>query len=67
MECFVDIEILPDPEVAPHQLLGALFAKVHRGLATGNATGIGVCFPDYQIHPASLGTRLRLLGGSPAL
>ena len=67
MECFMDIELRRDPEFAAHLLLGALFDKFHRALATNNSAGIAVCFPDYQTRPPSLGTRMRLLGSRPAL
>ena len=67
MECFVDIELRPNPEIAANQLLGALYAKLHRTLVANNSTGIAVCFPGHQIKPPSLGTSLRLLGSQPAL
>ena len=55
MECFVDIDLRPDPEFAAHLLLGALFDKLHRALATNNGTGIAVCFPGFQTRPPALG------------
>lgn len=67
MECFVDIELRPDPEFAAHLLLGALYAKLHRTLVPDNSTGIAVCFPGHQTHPPALGTCMRLLGSRAAL
>lgn len=67
MECFVDIELRPDPEFAAPLLLGALYAKLHGTLVPNNSMGIAVCFPGHQTHPPSLGTRMRLLGSCSAL
>ena len=67
MECFVDIQLRPDPETAAHHLLGALYTKLHRALVARNSTGVAVSFPGYQLHPLSLGICLRLLGSRSAL
>ena len=67
MECFVDLELRPDPEFAAHLLLGALYTKLHGALAPSNKMGIAVCFPGYQSRPPTLGTRMRLLGSRLAL
>ena len=67
MEYFVDIDLLPDPEFPTHILLGALYAKLHRALASNNEMGIAVCFPGYQSRPPTLGSRMRLIGSPPAL
>ncbi len=67
MECFVDIELRPDPECAAHLLLSALYAKLHRALESNNGTGIAVCFPGHQTRPPSLGTCMRLLGSRATL
>ena len=67
MDSYLDIELWPDPETAPNQLLSALYTKVHLALAARRATGIAVCFPGHQLKPPSLGSRLRLLGGQSEL
>ena len=71
MEHFMDIQVLPDPELPTHVLLSALYAKLHRALVLGsdNAGGIAVCFPGYSLRPGAvgLGSSLRLLGSQPAL
>ncbi len=67
VEYFVDIELRPNPEIAGHQLLAALYTKLHNALSARTGSGIAVCFPDYRTSPLSLGSRLRLLGNEPAL
>lgn len=67
MDSYLDIELRPDPEIAAHQLLGALYTKLHKALVAHGSTGIAVCFPDHRIKPATLGTHLRLLGSQTAL
>ena len=67
MDHFLDIQLRPDPEIAAHHLLGALYAKLHRALVLRRSTGVAVCFPGYQSRPLSLGVCLRLLGSRPTL
>ena len=67
MECFVDIELLPDPEFEAHLLLGTLYARLHHALTPSNSLGIAVCFQGHQARPPTLGTRIRLLGSRSAL
>ena len=64
---YLDIELLPDPEIAAHQLLAALYGKLHRALAAQGCSTIGVSFPDYAERPAQLGQRLRLFGPQSSL
>ena len=59
---FVDIELLPDPEFPVHQLMAALYAKLHRALAQGAHDAVGVCFPGYDERAPTLGSRMRLVG-----
>jgi CRISPR-associated endonuclease Csy4 len=61
MHHYLDIHLRPDPEFPPHQLMAALFAKLHRVLAHSKADAIGVSFPGYEV-PGTLGRTLRLLG-----
>jgi CRISPR-associated endonuclease Csy4 len=62
MNHYIDIHLRPDPEFPPHQLMAALYAKLHRALAQVHARTIGVSFPGYAEAPATLGNTLRLLG-----
>ncbi|MDB5742076.1 MAG: CRISPR-associated protein Csy4 family [Polaromonas sp.] len=69
MDHYVDIDVRPDPEFPAHQLLSALYAKLHRALVAQAGTGIGVSFPGFDDDGRSpyLGTRLRLHGSQPDL
>ena len=71
MDHFVDIHLLPDPELPAHVLLGALYAKLHRALVMGdgNAGGIAISFPGYSDRPGAinLGRSMRLLGSAQGL
>lgn len=62
MHHYIDIHLRPDPEFAQHQLMAALFAKLHRWLAQTQSQRIAVSFPGYSESPATLGPILRLLG-----
>ena len=71
MDHYVDIHLLPDPELPAHVLLGALYAKLHRALVMGdvNAGGIAISFPGYSVQAGAihLGRCMRLLGSVPGL
>jgi CRISPR-associated endonuclease Csy4 len=67
MSHYLDILLLPDPEFPVHQLLAALYSKLHRALVDFGSNNIAVSFPDYSAKPASLGSRLRLIGPQIAL
>ncbi len=67
MEHYLDIRLLPDPEFVSPVLMSALFAKLHRGLATLPTRAIGVSFPDVKKQVSSLGECLRLHGGDSEL
>jgi CRISPR-associated endonuclease Csy4 len=71
MDHFVDIQLLPDPELSCPVLMSALYAKLHRALvlAAGEGGDIAVSFPGYNMQPgrATLGTNLRLVASQPAL
>lgn len=63
MDHYVDIDLRPDPEFPPNQLLAALYAKLHRALVAQGSTAIGVSFPGFDLKAPHLGTRMRLHGG----
>lgn len=69
MDHYVDIDVRPDPEFPAHQLMSALYAKLHRALVAQGSDGIGVSFPGVRTEAPHLGvgTRLRLHGGQAAL
>lgn len=67
MDHYVDIGVRPDPEFPIHQLMSALYAKLHRALAARNSTRIGVSFPGVDLKAQHLGTRLRLHGDLASL
>ncbi|MCA6215898.1 type I-F CRISPR-associated endoribonuclease Cas6/Csy4 [Ideonella sp. B7] len=67
MHHYIDIHLRPDPEFAPHQLMAALFAKLHRWLALTQSQHIAVSFPGYGESPATLGSTLRMMGPTTEL
>lgn len=69
MDHYVDIDVRPDPEFPAHQLMSALYAKLHRALVAQASTGIGVSFPEFEgsARALYLGTRVRLHGNQAAL
>lgn len=62
MSHYLDIHLLPDPEFPAHQLLSALYAKLHRALVRVESERIGVSFPGYDLAARRLGDCLRLIG-----
>lgn len=67
MDHYVDIDVQPDPEFPAHQLMSALYAKLHRALVAQKSMGIGVSFPGVDAQTPYLGTRLRLHASLAAL
>ena len=61
MSHYLDIQLRADPEFPAHQLMAALYAKLHRALVQSGASTIGVSFPGYMERPPSLGDSLRLV------
>lgn len=59
---YIDIKLLPDPEIPAHQLMAALYAKLHRALVQLQSTTIAVSFPGYKAVPTTLGATVRLIG-----
>lgn len=67
---YIDITLLPDPEFSHAHLLAALVAKLHRALVQGQATDIGVSYPQHVNAPQTrrtLGAVLRLHGTAEVL
>lgn len=67
MNHYVDLTLLPDPEIRQPHLMGALFSKLHRILVAQRSEHIGISFPAVQTEPPWLGDRLRLHGDQAAL
>jgi CRISPR-associated endonuclease Csy4 len=65
MDSYVDLTILRDPEFPASQLMGALYAKLHRALVAASADNIAVAFPNMDAK--QLGETLRLIGPREAL
>lgn len=64
---YVDITVVPDPEVSAPQLLGALYERLHLALVQQRLDCIGISFPGYSVIPKTLGATLRLHGIDHAL
>jgi CRISPR-associated endonuclease Csy4 len=62
MSHYLDIRVLPDPEMSASQVLSALYGKLHGVLVAMRSVDVGVSFPGYAVKPPTLGTVLRLLG-----
>lgn len=67
MDHYVDIRLLTDPEIAPHQLLSTLYARLHHALVQSGSDRVAVCFPDYDLSACKLGDRLRLVSSLDGL
>lgn len=64
---YIDIQLRPEPELAAHHLLSALYARLHLALVELRADAIGVSFPGFDASRPSLGNCMRLLGTAPSL
>jgi CRISPR-associated endonuclease Csy4 len=60
MDHYVDLILLPNPEITQAHLMGALFNKLHIALVARRSENIGVSFPAVQSSPVWLGDCLRL-------
>ncbi len=67
MDHYLDLRLRADPEFPQHQLMDALFARLHRALVQLDSTGIGLSFPDVRGLRGGLGARMRLHGTVAAL
>lgn len=60
MDHYVDIRLQPDAEFAPAMLMAALFTKLHKALAVGALSDVGVSFPrmdTVDVPPTSRASR----------
>ena len=67
MDHYVDLTLLPDPEIAQQHLMGALFSKLHVALVVQRSESIGISFPAVQAERVWLGDCLRLHGEQATL
>jgi CRISPR-associated endonuclease Csy4 len=65
LDHYLDIQLLPDPEFAPDQLLRALFGKLHRALVQLGDGSVGISLPGHSA--CGTGNHLRLHGSQSAL
>lgn len=64
---YIDLRVVPDPEITAPQLMGALYSRLHLVLVENNSNPIGVSFPQYSRSPRSIGNVLRLHGSEIVL
>jgi CRISPR-associated endonuclease Csy4 len=63
MSHYIDIHLKQDPEFPAHQLMAALYAKLHRALVQLKSSELGISFPGYDDSTQlTLGSTLRVLG-----
>lgn len=67
MHHYIDLRLRPDAEIAAHQLMSAVFGRLHLALAQTRQQDIGVSFPEHDDRRPTLGTVLRLHGSLDAL
>lgn len=67
MDHYVDLKLLPDPEIAQPHLMGSLFSKLHLTLVAQRSERIGISFPAVRDTPPWLGDCLRLHGSKTDL
>jgi CRISPR-associated endonuclease Csy4 len=67
MEYYLDIRLRADPELACHQILSALFTRLHRALVKLGDGRIAISFPNHDESKPTLGDCLRLHGAASAL
>jgi len=67
MNRYIDIRLRPDPDFPSHQLMSALYSKLHHALVQFRRDDIGVSFPDLSHDGKRLGHCLRLHSTTDAL
>lgn len=67
MDHYLDLRLRADPEFPQHQLMDALFDRLHRVLVQLGTTAIGLSFPEARGLHGGLGARMRLHGTASAL
>jgi CRISPR-associated endonuclease Csy4 len=62
MDHFLEVRVLPDPEIPVAQILNVAANRLHIALVSLRANDIGVSFPMFGLEPIGLGDRIRLHG-----
>ncbi|PID45849.1 MAG: type I-F CRISPR-associated endoribonuclease Cas6/Csy4 [Proteobacteria bacterium] len=64
MKYYVELTLLPDPEMTTYYLWERVYQQVHLAFVenkeANNRVKMGVAFPDYHLEKPSLGRRLRV-------
>lgn len=58
----IDVGVLPQTEVPPHQILNEIYGRLHAWLVSTRSVSVGVVFPQYRLDPIGLGSVVRLVG-----
>ena len=64
---YIDLKVIPGPEIGTAHLLGALYDRLHLALVQHRLETVGVSFPGYHLNPRTLGDTLRLHGDATTL
>jgi len=64
MNYFIEITLLPDPELKETVLLNSVYIRFHKALFDLRSTSIGISFPKYKV---TLGSVLRIHGDKASL
>ena len=64
---YLELKVLPDPEVSIAQLLGTLYGRLHMTLVQQKRSDVGISFPQYSLNPRGMGNVLRLHSSESAL
>ncbi|MFW5490060.1 MAG: type I-F CRISPR-associated endoribonuclease Cas6/Csy4 [Desulfovibrio sp.] len=67
MDSYIDICVLPMPELADAHILNTVYSKLHLQLAALKTGGIGVSFPEVDEKKHSLGQCIRVHGSKNEL
>lgn len=64
---YLNLKVLPDPEIGSAELLGSLYTRLHQAFVHFKVNSIGVSFPQYSTNPRAIGNVLRLHGTESTL
>jgi CRISPR-associated endonuclease Csy4 len=64
---YLELKLLPDPEIGSAELLGALYTRLHQAFVHFKVNSIGVSFPQYSTNPLAIGDVVRLHGTENSL
>ncbi len=67
MDYYVELQLLPNPELVASVIMSELFQNVHLYLADRDEKHIGMSFPDIDSGCDALGSRMRMHGFEDAL